>query len=115
MFNLGFQELVIVGIIALLLFGKRLPEVAKSLGQSYREFRKGLAEMQSSFQYDSYSSSSYSSTPSAEVNPYDEYNDYEEPTAPKFELPPSETQPRNDAPSVSGEVLSQTGQEQTTE
>ena len=34
----GFAELLIFGTIALLLFGKRLPSVAKSVGQGIREF-----------------------------------------------------------------------------
>ncbi|HOA73976.1 MAG TPA: twin-arginine translocase TatA/TatE family subunit [Phycisphaerae bacterium] len=38
----GGAEWVIIAIIGLLLFGKRLPEVGKSLGQSIVEFKKGL-------------------------------------------------------------------------
>jgi TatA/E family protein of Tat protein translocase len=37
----GFPELIIFGTIALLLFGKRLPEVARSLGKGIVEFKKG--------------------------------------------------------------------------
>jgi sec-independent protein translocase protein TatA len=38
---MGWQELVIILLIVLLLFGaKRLPEVASSMGKSIKEFRK---------------------------------------------------------------------------
>ena len=37
-------EWIIVGLIALLLFGSRLPHVARSLGGSLREFKKGVKE-----------------------------------------------------------------------
>lgn len=38
----SFAELMIIMIIALLLFGKRLPDVARSLGKGVVEFKKGL-------------------------------------------------------------------------
>jgi sec-independent protein translocase protein TatA len=43
MFGLGFQEVLLLLLIALLLFGaKRLPEVGRSLGNSIREFKKAF-------------------------------------------------------------------------
>lgn len=44
MFGLGAWDIAIVGIIAVLLFGKRLPGVARSLGQSITEFKKGITD-----------------------------------------------------------------------
>lgn len=38
----GGMEWLIIGMIGLLLFGKRLPEVGSSLGRSIVEFKKGL-------------------------------------------------------------------------
>jgi Sec-independent protein translocase protein TatA len=40
--NLGGGELFIAGIVALLVFGKRLPEVAAQAGQALTKFRRGL-------------------------------------------------------------------------
>ena len=42
MFGLGPVEMLIVGAIAILLFGNRLPVVARSLGQGIVEFKKSL-------------------------------------------------------------------------
>ncbi len=41
----GPLELTIIAIAALLLFGRRLPEVAKSMGRSIVEFKKGLKDV----------------------------------------------------------------------
>ena len=38
----GPAEWIVIGAIALLLFGKRLPEVGRSLGKGIVEFKKGL-------------------------------------------------------------------------
>jgi sec-independent protein translocase protein TatA len=43
--GIGGQEVVILGLVMLLLFGaKKLPELARSLGESLGEFRKGKTE-----------------------------------------------------------------------
>ena len=86
MFNMGPQELVIIGVLAILLFGKNLPDVAKKLGRGYRDFRKGLADVQAQFTLDD-----EPTTKSSNSSIYnDEYEDYEPPSAPKFEPPTSE-------------------------
>ena len=38
----GGVEWIVIAIIGLLIFGKRLPDVGKSLGKSIVEFKKGL-------------------------------------------------------------------------
>lgn len=38
----GPFEMMIIAGVALLLFGKRLPDVARSVGSSISEFQKGL-------------------------------------------------------------------------
>lgn len=41
--NLSPMEVIVILVIALLLFGKRLPEVGRSLGKGIVEFKKGIA------------------------------------------------------------------------
>ncbi|MBL7198271.1 MAG: twin-arginine translocase TatA/TatE family subunit [Candidatus Omnitrophica bacterium] len=46
MFKFGMGELVIILLIVLLLFGAaRLPEIARSIGKSIKEFKKGFKEI----------------------------------------------------------------------
>ena len=47
--GIGSAEMLIVGVIALLLFGKNLPTVAKNLGKSFAEFKKGVSGFQDEF------------------------------------------------------------------
>lgn len=42
--NLGFPEMAVILLVALLLFGPRkLPELARGLGEAIREFKKGAS------------------------------------------------------------------------
>lgn len=49
----GGTEWVVIGIIALLLFGKRLPEVSRSIGKSIVEFKKGIKGVQDDIENES--------------------------------------------------------------
>ena len=43
---LGIWELLIILVVVLLIFGpRRLPDMAKGIGQSVREFRKGIRDI----------------------------------------------------------------------
>jgi sec-independent protein translocase protein TatA len=79
-FNLGPPEMLLVGLIALLLFGKRLPEVARSLGKGVTEFKRGLQgvrdEIDEASQYTEHHELPHSAEPQAQA-------------APKFEPPSS--------------------------
>ncbi|HXL46852.1 MAG TPA: twin-arginine translocase TatA/TatE family subunit [Candidatus Binatia bacterium] len=45
MFGLGTQELLVILVIVLVMFGgSKLPEIARSLGKSMNEFKKGINE-----------------------------------------------------------------------
>lgn len=43
--GLTMAETLLILVVALLLFGKRLPEVARSMGKSVVEFKKGMSEV----------------------------------------------------------------------
>jgi sec-independent protein translocase protein TatA len=85
MFGLGYTEMVMFGVIALMLFGAKLPEVARNLGGSYRELRKGLNDFQREFQgWDK-------PDPRSSVKPaYQAETERIETTSPKFTPPPAE-------------------------
>lgn len=91
MFGLGPFELAVIGIIAVILFGGNLPDVARKLGGSYRDLRRSLNDVQQQFRMAEYEAkralnetddASGSSTSKAE--PEEEAS---EPAAPKFTPP----------------------------
>src|SRR5579862_9300329 len=48
-FNLGAQEMIILLIIGVLLFGRKLPEVGRYLGKGIVEFKKGIKGLEDEF------------------------------------------------------------------
>jgi sec-independent protein translocase protein TatA len=50
MFGIGGQELILILMIILLLFGaKKLPELARGLGKGMKEFKKAQSEIEEEF------------------------------------------------------------------
>lgn len=45
-FNIGWPEAIVLAVLAILLFGRRLPQVGRSLGRGLVEFKKGLKGVQ---------------------------------------------------------------------
>ena len=91
--QLGVPEMVVVMVVAVLLFGKRLPEVGRSLGKGIIEFKKGLRGLEGEFDFmgsSSHSSGSSSRRSEAErsrPSPTPADDDFPEMSVPKFEPP----------------------------
>ncbi len=55
MFGLGFGEIVVILVLALVLLGpQKLPEVAKQLGKGLRDFRKATDDLKGQFERELY-------------------------------------------------------------
>ncbi len=42
MFGLGGQEILLLLVLGVLLFGRKLPEIGRSVGKTFVEFKKGV-------------------------------------------------------------------------
>ena len=85
---IGVQEIVVIFVIALLLFGpKKLPELGRTLGKAITEFRRASNELKSTFethlndlekevQLENKPTYSPSSSSSTYPYPHDEYGQY---------------------------------------
>jgi sec-independent protein translocase protein TatA len=86
--SLGYGEMLVFGILALVLFGGKLPEVARNFGRGYREMRKKVDDLQREFR--DWDKPDYSVTPTKSIfTPPDEEPSKTKPSAPKF-VPPSD-------------------------
>ena len=65
----GIWELLIILVIVLLLFGaRRLPDMAKGIGQAIKEFRKGVKDVQDDLEGTGTTASQSSANSSATTN-----------------------------------------------
>ncbi len=92
--NLGPMEMLVVMGIAVLLFGKRLPEVGRSLGKGIVEFKKGLRGIEDELDYSSGSSPRFEER---RHNPSPHHG--AETSVPKFEPPTTAPVPRKESQS----------------
>ena len=83
----GPWEIGIFLVIALLMFGKRLPEVARNMGKGLTEFKKGMRGIEE----DVHNSASYDADPTADRPHTDDSLDNV--SAPKFEPPTAASLP----------------------
>jgi len=102
MFGIGFPELLLIAVIALVVIGpKRLPDLARALGRGFAEFRRASDELKRTFEEESRAARSEELRqklleegkirPPGATNPYPpEANPAGEPTPPDSAEPPRE-------------------------
>jgi sec-independent protein translocase protein TatA len=68
--SIGMPEMIVIGVIALLIFGPRkLPELGKSLGKSIAEFKRASNELKNTLEDEIRSEELQAARKSAEVPP----------------------------------------------
>lgn len=95
MFGLSPVEVMVIGVVAVLLFGSNLPSVARSMGKSMSQFKKGMQDLKDEL--------NVAESRPQQIRRYHEIDDRDEPTAPKFEPPtaePSLEEPAAEAPAL---------------
>ena len=94
-FSLGAQEMIVLLIIGVLLFGRKLPEVGRYLGKGIVEFKKGIKGLED--EIDTTSAAPLSQNPMVVDQPRPPQ--WVMTTAPKFEDNPAvTTSPNNVTP-----------------
>ena len=85
--GIGYTELIVLAVVAVMLFGPKLTEVARNVGNSYAQFRKGLNELQTSIKVED------DENLSRNLEYERSYDDVVEPSGPKFEPPVEDESP----------------------
>ncbi|KAA0212280.1 hypothetical protein EDM80_09950 [bacterium] len=67
-FNLSTGEIIVICVVALILFGGSLPMIAKNLGKSVVEFKKGIKDVKDDISEAASSDPKLENKPSREVN-----------------------------------------------
>ena len=89
MFGLGPLEIVVIGAIAVMLYGKRLPEVGRSVGQSVGELRKQFTTLQREMDISSHLDPTASSSRRQASRRLDDAGAGPTTQAPRFDPPPA--------------------------
>ncbi|MBI1748308.1 MAG: twin-arginine translocase subunit TatB [Acidobacteria bacterium] len=105
--NLGFPELMLIFVIALIVFGpKKLPELGKSIGKGLAEFRRASNELRNTWEEEVRVEDLRKFDKIAD--PHDDYNKVSEPTAggnPSAGAPTSSTPTGEAAPAATAKPI----------
>ena len=85
---MGIGEMALIAIVAVVLFGGRLPEVARTFGGYYGQFRKSLADIQDSIKNDIDISKDLNAP--ARITHDEDIDIDDEDPAPSFDPPPED-------------------------
>ncbi len=90
----GTGEWIVLLVIGLLIFGRKLPEVARNLGKSVNEFKKGMREFQDSADEVARDVSKITNDVATDVKDATGMNDYgyEDPNSPSYTDPYGSTE-----------------------
>jgi sec-independent protein translocase protein TatA len=66
--GLGLQEMIVILVIALIIFGpKKMPEIGKSLGKGIAEFKKASSELAKSWEQEVEAEKTQEASPAEKV------------------------------------------------